>query len=182
MRIVHEIKHARELMNQGEVIAYPTEAVFGLGCDPFNETAVAQLLRLKNRESSKGFILLISSWEQLSELTAPIPDLAMRKVQETWPGPVTWIFPRAESIPDWITGERDTLAIRMSAHPVAKALSFAGPLISTSANLSGQDPAKSVEQLAQQFPEGIAGIVSGELGHEPSPTKIYEVLTGKRLR
>ncbi|GGI89097.1 L-threonylcarbamoyladenylate synthase [Legionella impletisoli] len=182
MRIIHEIKDARAFINQGEVIAYPTEAVYGLGCNPFNKEAVEHLLQLKHRESSKGFILLIASWEQLSTLTAPIPDWAMQHVKETWPGPVTWIFPRGASIPGWITGERDTLAIRMSAHPIARELSLDGPLISTSANLSGQEPARSLKELLFQFPEGIAGFVQGELGHETSPTKIYDVLTGERLR
>lgn len=177
-----DISAARNFIKKGHILAYPTEAVYGLGCDPFNKLAVENLLGLKNRPASKGLILLISKWEQLENLVKPLPDHLLKPVKASWPGPVTWVFPKADTIPPWVSGDWDTIAIRMSAHPIASELAFDGPVISTSANISGVQPARTKEELLEQFPSGIDIFVQGALGGATQPSSIYEVLTGKKLR
>lgn len=182
MKIIHTLAEARHFLKKGKLIAYPTEAVYGLGCDPFNQAAVERLFRLKQRDVSKGLILLISSWEQLALLTKAIPETAMERVKSTWPGPTTWIFPKADCVPDFLNGHKNTIAVRMSAHPIAHGVSLLAPVVSTSANLTGQDPAKDSNDLIRQFPQGIDACLRGKLGEERKPSAIYEVLSGECLR
>lgn len=179
---IKDLVAARECLAKGAVLAYPTEAVYGLGCDPFNEAAVYRLLSLKNRRVEKGLILLIACWEQLDAMIAPLSESAMAAVRATWPGPVTWIFPSPKTLPSWITGEHQSIAVRMTAHPVAKALCLNHPLVSTSANKSGLAPARSFDDLQAQFPVGLEGWVEGALGDDVLPSTIVDVLTGKVLR
>lgn len=171
-----------QLVQQGGVIAYPTEAVYGLGCDPFNQASVESIQSLKGRGTEKGFILLIADWSQLFSLIAPINDEQLARVRATWPGFVTWIFPKAPALPEWLTGGQDSVAIRMSAHPIARALAIKQPIVSTSANLSGQPPAKSEEELLRQFPKGIDALIQGQLGGFTQPSVIYDVRNNQRLR
>jgi len=182
MEMIQHIQAARSLLKQGKVIAYPTEAVYGLGCCPFNEAAVLRLLALKGRTVNKGLLLLIYKWQQLSDLISPISEANMQRVQATWPGHVTWVFPKSTMIPSWISGEHATVAIRMTAHPVARALCINGPIVSTSANISGALPALEIATLNKQFPHGIDGCVVGKLGDSTMPSAIYDVLTGQKLR
>lgn len=182
MKIISQVGEARELLDQGGVIAYPTEAVYGLGCSPFNQQAVEKIWTLKRRTKSKGFILLIADWTQLTPLIAPVSDLLLEAVRSTWPGPVTWVFPKSGIIPDWLSGQHDGIAIRMSAHPVAHQLCVDGPVVSTSANISGHDPVVDLLGLSEQFPQGLDAVLTGDLGGLSQPSAIYDVLTGIRLR
>lgn len=182
MKIIHQFEDAWHMLRQGKIIAHPTEAVYGLACDPFNHKAINKLLALKQRDASKGFIILISEWSQLHSLIQPLSDNLLAQVNATWPGPVTWIFPKSSLVPDWLSGDKPTVAIRLSAHPVAQGLSKQGPVISTSANISGNIPAYNVDELSAQFPVGVDGLMVGCLGKERVPSAIYDVLTGVRLR
>lgn len=182
MNIINQVVDARELLKHGKIIAYPTEAVYGLGCSPFDQQAVNVLLALKHRPKSKGLILLIADWSQLIPLIAPISDELLVPVRAAWPGPVTWVFPKASTIPDWLSGEHDSIAIRMSAHPIAHQLCIDGPVVSTSANINGQEPAIDLPGLRLQFPQGIDAVVSGDLGGLNQPSAIFDVRTGVRLR
>lgn len=180
--VISKLHTAVQQMQNGKIIAYPTEAVYGIGCDPFNEQAVLKLLALKHRSSSKGLIILIANWSQLTPLIAPIPDGLLSHVQATWPGHVTWIFPKSSLIPSWISGNQPTVAIRMSAHPIARQLCMQGPVVSTSANISGREPARDIMELFNQFPQGIDVLIEGDIGDQQNPSAIYDVLTGERLR
>ena len=182
MKIIDQFDEAHQLLKQGKILAYPTEAVYGLGCNPFNEKAVERLLALKKREHSKGLIVLIADWSQLSSLTSAIPFDKLDAVRDNWPGPVTYVFPKSAIIPDWLCGNHNTVAIRMSAHPVARKLCKNGPIISTSANLSGHPPAIDEASLCAAFPVGIDALVSGPLGGSKQLSVIYDVLSGERLR
>lgn len=182
MKLLTTLDEAWHLLGIGKIIAYPTEAVYGLGCDPFNQKAVENLLALKQRPETKGLIILISDWAQLDALIAPISDASLIPVRASWPGPTTWVFPKSSLVPQWVSGAFDSIAIRMSAHPLANQLSQRGPVISTSANISGLDPAKDVNQLFSQFPSGIDAVLQGELGTQLSPCAIYDVQTGICLR
>ena len=182
MKRLTDIDEARVLVKSGEVIVYPTEAVYGLGCDPFNQQAVEVLLALKKRSVSKGLIVLVSDWEQVWPLIAKVPEDKLAAVKKTWPGPVTWIFPKSDRVPAWLSGEHTSIAIRMTAHPVAHALCKHAPIVSTSANMAGMAPAGDIEALDRVFPERVAGIVVGELGGDLAPSEMYSVLDGMRLR
>lgn len=182
MKIIHQVTEAHDFLKSGKIIAYPTEAVYGLGCAAFNQDAVEDVLRLKQRPMHKGLILLIADWSQLTPLIATISPKLMDAVRATWPGPVTWVFPKAPSMPDWLSGEHDGIAIRMTAHPIARALCADEPLVSTSANINGQNPAMNLADLYLQFPRGIDAVVIGDLGGLNQPSDIYDVRTGARLR
>ena len=180
MKLNCSVIEGLDLIDNGGIIAYPTEAVFGLGCDPFNEKAVTRLLKLKKRPIDKGLIILISNWKQLYPLIHANIDLS--KVKASWPGHITWLFQKSPNIPYWISGQHDTVAIRMTNHPVAKALCSNGPIVSTSANISDEQPALNHSQLLDQFSTGISAIVAGELGPHSKPSDIYDVSTGKKMR
>ncbi len=182
MKIISEFDVAWQFVEQGKIIAYPTEAVYGLGCDPFNQQAVERILALKQRSVSKGLILLIADWPQLAPLISMVSDQRLKAVRDTWPGPVTWLFPKAATIPNWLSGEHNTIAIRMSAHPIASQLCANGPIVSTSANISGHEPAVDISGLCEQFPHGIDAVLTGNLAGACQPSAIFEVLTGKRFR
>ncbi|MBB71810.1 MAG: threonylcarbamoyl-AMP synthase [Legionellales bacterium] len=176
-------KRAVTCLTQGEVIAYPTEAVFGLGCDPMNEQAVQQILQLKNRSIDNGFILIAANWQQLEKYIAPLPDAVLDKIQTTWPGPVTWVLPKSDIVPPWISGRHDTIAVRITAHVEAKALceEFGGALVSTSANISGQSPARDNIEVYQQFGEAIY-VLPGRVDKTAQPTEIRDGMTGAVIR
>ena len=175
---------ALDAIANGDVIAYPTESVYALGCDPFNEKAVSQLLNLKRRDRKKGFILIAADWSQVDHLIEPIEPAAMARVLTSWPGPVTWVFPCTSEVPEWIHGGRQSLAIRISDHPLCTDLCIrsGGPIISTSANIDGQSPARDIENIQKIFPNSIDCIIEGNLGERSMPTPILDAITGECLR
>jgi L-threonylcarbamoyladenylate synthase len=177
-------EQAAQCLRAGQVIAYPTEAVFGLGCDPRNESALKNLLALKHRPAAAGLILIGSHFDQFSAWVAPVSGALLKRADETWPGPVTWLFPRAEGVSDLIAGEHNTIAIRVSAHePVIKLCNaFGGPLVSTSANPSTATPARSAGKVEDYFGNLIGGILDGPLGGVEKPSEIRDLVTGKVLR
>lgn len=175
---------ANSLLN-GEVLAYPTEAVWGLGCDPENKAATLRLLQIKNRPVAKGLILVAGSVEQIVDLLDPLTPSQRKRMLATWPGPNTWLVPDYNQlIPGWIKGEHDSVAVRVSAHPlvVALCLRFGGPLVSTSANKAGQRPAKTALQVVKHMGREIDGMLHGRLGEGAKPSRIIDLLSGQILR
>lgn len=178
MIINNSTSQAVIILKQGGIIAYPTEAVFGLGCDPFNEKAVLKLLALKKRNVKKGLILIAATWEQVRHLTTA------NAPQNESDAPITWVFLASKHAPTWICGKHKTIALRLINHPIAKqlCLAFGGPIVSTSANIEGQIPARSKHDVLQQFPAGIDLIIDGATGGCKNPSEIRDVVTGKILR
>lgn len=171
-------------MRSGGIIAYPTEAVYGIGCLPLSAHAVARVLRLKHRHAAKGFVLVAADIPQV-EAFATIPGGEIgAEISATWPGPVTWILPARHHVPSSITGGRATVAIRMTAHPVARALCLAAgsALVSTSANLSGRQPITRKTTLRSQLGRRVDMIVPGDLGQRAKPTAIRDAGTGALIR
>ena len=180
-----EINEAVKCLRGGGVIAYPTEAVWGLGCDPFNLHAVNRLLALKQRSKSKGLILAAASISQVGVLIEALPLAQQKQVESKWPGPVTWIIPDISNIiPSWIKGQHAKVAVRVSNHPIVKDLSnaFGGMIVSTSANFNNESEIKSFEILERQFGSKIDGIVEGDLGLSINPSEIWDVESGIRIR
>ncbi|MFD0738783.1 Sua5/YciO/YrdC/YwlC family protein [Lysobacter koreensis] len=173
-------------LRHGGVIAYPTEAVWGLGCDPFAEAAVSRLLAIKQRPVDKGLILVAGGVAQLDGLLdwEALPGDRRGAVLASWPGPNTWIVPASARVPHWITGEHRGVAVRVSAHPVVVALcdAFGGPLVSTSANLSGQPPAFARDALDPALLARLDAITDGETGGLTAPTAICDARSGATLR
>ena len=179
------IRRAADCLHRGGILAYPTEAVWGLGCDPFDREVVLRLLQIKNRQAEKGMILIAASMQQLGALLEPLDDGQRKQLAATWPGPVTWLLPDPqELIPWWIKGDHATVAVRVSAHPVVQALSlaFSGPLVSTSANIAGRRPATSRLQLVKQLGASVDHILNGPLGGHGAPSVIRDLTSGMRLR
>ncbi|PHM62275.1 L-threonylcarbamoyladenylate synthase type 1 TsaC [Xenorhabdus ishibashii] len=172
-------------LKEEKVIAYPTEAVFGLGCDPDSENAVQELLALKNRSWEKGLILIADKYERLCTYIddEQINDTQKETIFSSWPGPVTWVIPAKVTTPKWLTGKFSTLAVRVTDHPLVRQLCaiYEKPLVSTSANLSGLAPCRSVEEVRQQFGNRVP-ILGGEVGGRENPSEIRDALTGKLYR
>ncbi|MCL1059539.1 threonylcarbamoyl-AMP synthase [Shewanella gelidimarina] len=175
-----------ELIEQGGIIAYPTEAVYGLGCDPDNDEAIHQLLQIKQRPWHKGLILVAGDYQQLlpyiDESQLSVEQLAF--VHSKWPGPFTFIMPIKPGLSKLLSGTFDSIAVRVTSHIGVKGLCAAinKPIVSTSANLSGQEPALSPIAVRQQFEGIIAGLVVGELGSQTAPSTIIDAKSGNIIR
>lgn len=182
--MIADINAALKALDEGGVIAYPTEAVYGLGCDPRNTDALQRILDIKSREAHKGFILIAANQDQLAPFLAPVTPAWQAQLDEAWPGPVTFILPAANSVQPLLSGQRDTLAVRVSAHPLVNQLctAFGGAIVSTSANLSGQPALNTGLDVEQVFKNSIDVIIEGKVGELSSPTHIIDARTGQRLR
>ncbi len=174
---------AAAVLRSGGVIAYPTEAVYGLGCDPLNQNAVRRLLAIKRRPMDKGLIIIATDLAQLEPFIEPPTPEIRQKLDASWPGPVTWLLPARPGTPHWLCGRHPSLAVRVTAHPLAAALcrAFGGPLVSTSANPSGRPPARSPLQARLRCPAADL-VVHGATGDLGSPTPILDATSGKILR
>lgn len=177
------VEKAAQRIRDGAVVAYPTEAVFGLGCDPCNEAAVMQLLAIKQRPVNKGLILLAGSCEQLHDwVQASAAD--WQKMQARWPGPVTFLVPASKRVPAWIRGDHASVAIRVSGHPLARqlALAAATPIVSTSANLAGCDAHRYQQSLAAELGAQLDGIVAGDCNISTRPSTIIDLASNTVIR
>jgi L-threonylcarbamoyladenylate synthase len=174
---------ATRTLQAGGVIAYPTEAVYGLGCDPLNPLAVERLLAIKQRPVEKGLILIASRFDQLAPFVQPPTPEIQRRLEETWPGPVTWLLPANAMTPRWLRGQHSTLAVRVTAHPVAAALceAFGGAIVSTSANPTGRPPARTALQSRLRC-RTVDLTVHGAVDRSARPTAIHDGVSGAVLR
>ncbi|MDD9952743.1 MAG: L-threonylcarbamoyladenylate synthase [Candidatus Woesearchaeota archaeon] len=146
------LEKAIEHLKNGEVIGFPTETLYGLAADAFNEDAVSKIFELKERPPEKSLIVLISSKEQLTDLVQEIPKEAETLMEKHWPGPLTIVFKKKKGVPDIVA--KDTIAVRMERHTVARELiENVGPLVAPSANKDGQQPPETAAYVRENFPE-----------------------------
>lgn len=173
-----------ECVHRGEVVAYPTEAVFGLGCDPMNSSAIGKLFEIKNRSQAKGLILIASGVSQLTPYVTVIPDIVISSADDLNQEPTTWLLPAKPSVPQWLTGGRETIAIRLVQHALAKELcELAGTaLVSTSANVSGCEPFKTAHETRLEFQSKGVYTIDGCVGSAEKPSRIIDGLSNKRIR
>ena len=178
------LDRAARAIRAGGIVAYPTEAVFGLGCLPDDRDAVLRLLAIKRRPWQKGFVLIAASFEDLAPLVELPTDPMRSAILATWPGPVTWALPARRAAPRWLKGRRDTLAVRVTAHAVARALCarVGGPLVSTSANVSRRPPHTRLLLLRRELGALVDYVLPGPLGKASRPTAIRDGRTGRTLR
>lgn len=182
--IQHAIAQAVIHLRQGHIVAYPTEAVYGFGVDPFNADAVTHLLQLKERSYKKGFILIADEFSRFAEFIEPLPPKLLANILQTWPGPVTWLFPTTPKTPEWIHGGSKKIAIRVTDHPIARRLcqQFGKPLISTSANISSFPALRDTRTVIMHFADKVDFIVPGECGTLKRPTEIRDATSGEIIR
>ena len=180
------IADAVKALHNQEVIAYPTEAVFGLGCDPMSADAVQRLLDIKQRPVEKGLILVAASIDQLRDYVdfSQLNQTQLADIEQTWPGPSTWVMPAKATVPSWLTGQFSSIAVRVSAHPVVRdlCLAFNGPITSTSANLTGCPPCTKTSQVQLQLADLLGAVVDAPVGKLAQPTTIKDALTGNIYR
>jgi L-threonylcarbamoyladenylate synthase len=181
-----ELREAAVTLRNGGVVAYPTEAVFGLGCDPHDRAAFERIFALKQRPATQGVLLIAADFAQVIHYVdmAKVPPGVLRQVEASWPGPHTWVFPRSAEVPEWVAGAHAGIALRVTAHAPAAALcrAFGGALVSTSANPHGQPPARDLATVAAYFGEGLDGVLEAPLGTATRPTTIRDALTGAIIR
>lgn len=183
-RLLEQISEARLKVKQGDVIAYPTEAVYGLGCDPLNQQAVEHLLGLKQRPQSKGLILIAAEVNALNRFCKLHNQAWSDKVLDSWKKTdqaITWLIPKTDICPNWISGEHDSVAVRLSHHPIVQALCGDGVLVSTSANPASLSPAKNCQQVAEYFNQQV-WCLEADLGGLANPSQIWDAQTDQRLR
>ena len=181
MLITKQTSDILEIYQSGGVFAYPTEAVYGLGCDPYNSEAVQRLLSIKNRPIEKGLILVASDFSQVEKYLKPLSNA---QKDFTKPSETTYIFPAIASAPKWLTGDFDSLAIRISKHPLVRELckNLDSAVVSTSANLSGLAPAKSATEVAEQLGDKLDAILDGNTGESQKPSVIRDSITRQIIR
>ena len=171
-------------MLAGGVIAYPTEAVFGLGCLPQNHAAVLRLLAIKRRSWRKGLLLIGSDLAQIEEIVVLPPEPRRSEIVASWPGPVTWVLPARPRVPRWLSGGRNTVAVRVTDHPVAARLcALVGrAIVSTSANVSRRPPLRAARLVRRALGGAVDYVLGGEVGGLAQPTMIKDGRTGRILR
>ena len=177
--------HIRQCVNiirQEGVITYPTESVYGLGCDPLSEFAVLKILTLKQRPASKGLILIAAQLEHLKDFVE-LTDSDKTLIYQTT-SPTTWLVNKSRYTPRWVSGDHNKLAIRLCQHPIAQQLcnALGHPLISTSANPAGARPAQNLLQARQYFSNSLDYYLGGDTGGLDKPTPIIDLKTRQAIR
>ena len=191
--ITTSVAEAADCLKKGQVLAYPTEAVWGLGCDPFNEQAFLKILQLKQRPIEKGVILLASQLSQVMPLLQHLSPTRQQEIIQSWENrsiferATTWLLPADEHIPTWIKGHHPQVAVRVTNHPLCVALcnTFNGFIVSTSANPAGFEPARNLQQASQYFssnPMTDLHYLNGDLGASQQPSQILDAVTGQIIR
>jgi len=179
-----ELAQARDALVAGGVIACPTEAVWGLSCDPSDGDAVARLLALKERPVEKGLILVAADPPAFDFILDGLTAADRATLAASWPGPATWLVEHRGRVPRWISGEHATVALRVSDHPVLRAIceAFGGPLVSTSANPAGAPPARAETEVRDYFGDALDAVLPGDLGDSSRPTTIRDLASGEIIR
>jgi len=165
------------------VIAYPTEGVWGLGCLPTSAQAVARILALKGRSWEQGLLLVAADISQFEDYLVGLDNDRRGELETNWPGPVTYLVPDNGVAPWWVIGNNTTVGLRVSDHPVVRALcESTGPLVSTSANVTGHPAAVTSLQVRQYFGARVDLLVPGQLGNSTGPSAIKHLESGENIR
>jgi len=181
---IDEVEAAAALLRAGGVLAYPTEGVYGLGCDPDNREAFGKIFAMKRRAPEQGVLLIAADFEQVRDWVGDASEAALDRVRAAWPGAHTFIFPRSPRVPEWVAGGHAGIALRVTAHPPSVALcrAFGGPIVSTSANRHGEAPARSAAEVRAIFGDEPDGVLDAPLGGLDRPTPITDAVSGAIIR
>ena len=183
MNIIDTATGAR-LISLGAVVAYPTEACFGIGCDPTNSIAIDRVIRIKKRPHQKGLIVIADRIESLLPYLSVSHESVLDEPLSTWPGPYTWIFPASPWALNFKCVADGKIAVRITAHRTAAQICklFGGAIVSTSANFHGQAPIRSYGLVARCLGRQLDFVVRGSLGNQHRPTQIRDAASGKLIR
>jgi L-threonylcarbamoyladenylate synthase len=178
------IARAARIVQRGGVIAYPTEAVFGLGCLPQDRAAVARVLAIKRRSWRKGLLLIGADLEQIERFAALPPEPKRSEVLASWPGPFTWVLTARPAAPRWLTGGRDSVAVRVTDHALARELcrKVGQAIVSTSANRTGRPPFRRLLPLRRGLGGTVDYVLAGALGGLAAPPTIRDARSGAVVR
>lgn len=183
---INPFLQARDALTNHGVIAYPTEGVFGLGCLPYDEVAVRKLLALKERDASKGLILIAANYSQLLDYVddSKIGQDMRFRVLSHWPGHTTLILPARSDVPRFLRGEHDTIAVRVTAYEPTRELCkvLGTALVSTSANRSGQPSLLTAQAVRDTFADSVDWVMDAAVGQASGPSKIINPLTSEVIR
>lgn len=159
------LREASAVLAGGGVIAFPTDTVYGLGCDLMNAGAVRRVYRIKDRPEGMPLIAMFAEQSQWRQVAASLPSGVDVLMGHWWPGPLTLIVPACTGIPEAVLGGGTTIGMRIPDHPVALALLQAcrSPLATTSANLSGRPPACTAAEVATQLGDAVDLVIDGGL-------------------
>ncbi|MES2403425.1 MAG: Sua5/YciO/YrdC/YwlC family protein [Pseudomonadota bacterium] len=179
-----QIEAAAALLRSGGVLAYPTEGVYGVGCDPDDRAAFEKIFAMKRRAPEQGVLLIAADIAQVRDWVGDAPESAWQRARAAWPGAHTFIFPRSPRVPEWIAGGHAGVALRVTAHAPAVALcrAFGGPIVSTSANRHGEPPARNAADVHAIFGDEPDGVLDAPLGGLDKPTPITDAVTGAIIR
>jgi len=179
-----QLTRAAAVIRAGGVVAYPTEACFGLGCDPRNPAAIRRILRIKRRRRDKGLILIADHHRRLLRFVDSFEVACREQIFASWPGRHTWLLPAGPFASRWLRGDHPTLAVRVTAHRGAATLCRLArmPIVSTSANRSGRRMLRSADAVRREFGGEIDAVVDGRIGGAAQPSVIRDAATGAVLR
>lgn len=183
-RVTSDVNLAAAALKAGKVVAYPTEGVWGLGCDPDNPDALKALLALKRRDPAKGLIMIAAAVEQFRPWFEGLPSADVARMEASWPAPLTWLVPDNGRALALARGEHDRVAVRVTEHALAASLctAFGGPIISTSANRASEPSALTLDDVQAAFGDEIELILDGHTGGRSSPSDIRDLESGEWLR
>ncbi|MDZ7725851.1 MAG: L-threonylcarbamoyladenylate synthase [candidate division KSB1 bacterium] len=172
-----KIERAAQVLINGGVIGYPTETVYGLGCNAYNSHAVERIYKLKQRDRRKALILIAGDIMQISDMVETIPESAERLINNFWPGPLTLIFESSSRIREFAFGRSKTVAIRIPDSLICQELikETGFPLVSTSANRSGEPAATTAQQVKKVFQSEIDLIIDGGKTFETTPSTLVDI-------
>ncbi|MEX2015972.1 MAG: L-threonylcarbamoyladenylate synthase [Candidatus Hydrogenedentales bacterium] len=175
-----DIAEAADILRKGGIVAYPTETVYGLAVNPFDEAALDRLFELKGRAENHPVLLIIAGMDQLSPLIAEVSPRAQCCMDKFWPGPLSLLLPAAPSLPPRIA-PNSRVCVRWTADPTAQALcrAYGGAITSTSANQTGTPPARSIAEL--DLPDLDAALDGGTLP-PAQPSTVYDPDTDEIIR
>ncbi len=178
------LRRAAGIINQGGIVAYPTESCFGFGCDPRDNAAIRRLLHIKRRSYRQGLIIIGAGFDQIKMYLVDIDEDIPASVFNSWPGPYTWLLPARSGVSRWLRGEHPTIAVRVTAHPAAAALCrYAGKaIVSTSANRHGRAPTRNPDTVKKQFGDQVDYILPGSCGDSVRPSEIRNAASGQVIR
>lgn len=171
------IKLARRLLHEGEVVALPTDTLYGVGANAFERSAVRELFAVKGRPADKAIPVFIYQIDDLNQVARNVPNRAWALLQQFWPGALTVVLPKVAALPPDVTAGQETVAVRIPNHPVALDLviELGRPLAVTSANLSGQPPPSTAQEVARQLGGRIPLILDGGPSPLAQPSTIIDL-------
>lgn len=168
---------AVEILRAGGVVVYPTETFYGLGVDALNQKAIKKVFTIKGRSFAQPLLILIPEQDYLPRYVTEVSEKARRLMEHFWPGPLTMVFSASPQLPSMLTAGIKKIAIRISPHPIARALTsaFAGPLTSTSANISGEQSPATAKEVFARLGGMIDLIIDGGKTPGQMPSTIVDV-------